>query len=129
MKTLIITFLLVTTFSFAQDDVKTKYAAFTKEFEAYRTNPEVASENSTIKSAPCGQYNLKFMVTGLGEKEIINVPPARKLCFDMNRFDNNKAPASWEYEIKSVGDRYYTIRASKKGAEGSQEVYYYERKK
>lgn len=125
----IIAFLFATTFSFAQDDIKTQYAAFTKEFEAYRTNPEVASENSTIKPGPCGQYNLKYMVTGSGEKEIINVPPARKLCFDMNRFDSSKAPADWKYETKSVGDRYYTIVASKKGAEGSQEVYYYERKK
>ena len=125
----IIAFLFVSTISFAQDDVKTKYAAFAKEFEAYRTNPEVASENSTIKPAPCGQYNLKYMVTGSGEKEIINVPPARKLCFDMNRFNNSKAPADWQYEIKPVGDRYYLIHASKKGTEASQEFYYYERKK
>ncbi len=129
MKSILIALLFVSTVAVAQDDVKTKYATFVKEFEAYRTNPEVASENSTIKPGPCGQYNLKYMVTGSGEKEIINVPPARKLCFDMNRFDSSKAPADWEYETKPVGDRYYTIRASKKGAEASQELYYYERKK
>jgi len=129
MKSILIAFLFITTLSFAQTDVKAEYKTFHDAFEAYRTNPEVASENSTIKPAPCGQYNLKFMVTGQGEKEIITVPPARKLCFDMNRFDKSKAPADWEYEIKPVGDKYYTIRATKKGAEASQELYYYERKK
>jgi hypothetical protein len=50
----------------------------------------------------------------------------------MNRFDKSKNPnpsADWEYEIKPIGDRYYTISASKKGAEDKKEVYYYERKK
>ncbi|WP_309641433.1 hypothetical protein [Flavobacterium sp.] len=129
MKTILITLLFITTISFAQIDVKAQYKVFHDEFETYSTNPEVASENSTIKPAPCGQYNLKFMVTGSGEKEIINVPPARKLCFDMNRFDKSKAPADWEYEIKPIGDRFYTIRATKKGTEDKQELYYYERKK
>ena len=131
MKSILIA-LFITTISFAQTDTKALYKTFHDEFEAYRTNPEVASENSTIKPAPCGQYNLKFMVTGSGEKKMVNVPPARKLCFDMNRFDkskNKELSADWEYEIKPIGDRFYTIRASKKGAEGAQEIYYYERKK
>ncbi|PWA06194.1 hypothetical protein [Flavobacterium psychrotolerans] len=132
MKSILIALLFVSTFSFSQTDVKTSYKSFEQEFETYRTNPEVSSENSTIKPAPCGQYNLKFVVTGKGSNEIITVPPARKLCFDMNRFDKSKNPnlsADWEYEVKPIGDRYYTIRASKKGADDKQEVYYYERKK
>jgi hypothetical protein len=132
MKSILIALLLVSTVTFAQNDVKVQYKSFEQEFETYRTNPEVASENSTIKPAPCGQYNLKFMVTGQGANEIITAPPARKLCFDMNRFDKSKNPdisSDWEYEIKPIGDRYYTIRASKKGAADKQEVYYYERKK
>ena len=131
MKSILIA-LLLTTISFAQTDIKSKYKVFYNEFEAYRNNPEVASENSTIKPAPCGQYNLKFMVTGTGEKELVNVPKARKLCFDLNRFDrtkNKELSEDWEYEIKPIGDRFYTIRASKRGAEGTQEIYYYERKK
>ena len=60
MKSILITLLFITTISFAQTDVKTQYKTFHDEFETYRTNPEVASENSTIKPAPCGQYNLKF---------------------------------------------------------------------
>lgn len=124
--------LFITTISFSQTDTKALYKTFHNEFEAYRSNPEVASENSTIKPAPCGQYNLKFMVTGTGEKEMVNVPKARKLCFDLNRFDKTKnkdLSEDWEYEIKPIGDRFYTIRASKRGAEDTQEIYYYERKK
>jgi hypothetical protein len=126
MKSILIV-LFITTISFAQTDIKAQYKVFHDAFETYRNDPLVSSENSTIKPGPCGQYNLKFMVTGSGEKEIINVPPARKLCFDMNRFDKSKAPADWEYETKPIGDRFYTIRATKKGAEDKQEVYYYER--
>ncbi len=132
MKSILIAFLFVTTISFSQNDVKEQYKSFQQEFEAYRTNPEVSSENSNLKPGPCGQYSLKYMVTGQGSKEVISVPPARKLCFDMNKFDKSKNPNSspdWEYEIKPIGDRYYTIRASKKGAEDKLEVYYYERKK
>jgi hypothetical protein len=132
MKSIIIALLLIATVSQAQSDVKSQYKVFLTEFESYRDNPEVASDNSTLKPGPCGQYNLKFMVTGQGEKEIINMPPARKLCFDLNRFDktkNKELSADWDYEIKPIGDRFYTIRATKKGAEGSQEMYYYERKK
>lgn len=128
MKTLLIA-LLFTSVVFFQD-VKAQYEAFEKELEAYRSNPEVSSENSTIKAAPCGQYNLKFMVVGKGFEEIVTVPPARKLCYDLNRFDKSKNPnvsTDWEYEIKPVGNRYYVIRAEKKGAPGSQEFYYYER--
>ncbi len=132
MKSILITLLFVSTISFAQNDVKAQYKIFAQEFETYRTNPEVASENSTIKPAPCGQYNLKFMVTSPGANEIIIVPPARKLCFDLNRFDKAKNPNTspdWDYEIKPIGDKYYTITATKKGASDKQEVYYYERKK
>lgn len=132
MKSILITLLFVCTVSYSQTDVKAQYKSFAQEFEAYSTNPEVSSENSTLKPAPCGQYNLKFMVTGQGANEIITVPPARKLCFDMNRFDKSKNPSvssDWEYEIKPIGDRYYTIRATKKGTEAKQEIYYYERKK
>lgn len=124
--------LLFTTVSFAQTDVKAMYATFQKELEEYRSNPEVSSENSTIKPAPCGQYNLKFMVVGQGFDEKVATPPARKLCFDLNRFDKSKNPnpsPDWEYEIKAVGDRYYIIRGDKKGSPGVQEFYYYERKK
>jgi hypothetical protein len=131
MKSILIA-LCITTISFSQTDIKSQYKVFYNEFEAYRTNPEVASENSTIKPAPCGQYNLKFMVTGTGEKEMVNVSKARKLCFDLNRFDRTKnkdLSEDWEYEIKPIGDRFYSIRASKKGVEGTQEIYYYERKK
>lgn len=132
MKSILIALLFVSTISFSQTDVKTQYKSFAQEFETYSTNPEVSSENSTLKPGPCGQYNLKFMVTGQGSNEIITVPPARKLCFDINRFDKTKNPnvsSDWEYEIKPIGDRYYTIRATKKGAEDKSEVYYYERKK
>ncbi|HEX9979033.1 MAG TPA: hypothetical protein VGB50_00540 [Flavobacterium sp.] len=130
MKTILTLLLFVSAVSFAQTDVKAQYKAFEQEFEAYRDNPEVSSENSTIKPAPCGQYTLKYMITGKGFDEIVTVPPARKLCFDLNKFDkskNPKAPADWEYEIKPVGNRYYVIRAEKKGAQGVQEFYYYER--
>jgi hypothetical protein len=122
MKSIVFAFLFFSTLSFAQMDAKSQYKVFATEFEAYSANPEVASENSTLKPGPCGQ----------GEKEIINTPPARKLCFDLNRFDktkNKELSADWEYEIKPVGDKYYTIRATKKGSEGAQEMYYYERKK
>lgn len=132
MKSIILALLFVSAVSFAQTDVKAQYKTFHDEFETYRTNPEVASENSTIKPGPCGQYALKYMVTGQGEKELVNTPPARKLCFDLNRFDKAKNPnlaKDWEYEIKPIGDRFYTIRAYKKGAEDKQELYYYERKK
>lgn len=130
MKTILIA-LLFTSIAFAQDDVKTKYAAFSKEYEAYRDNPEVSSENSTIKPAPCGQYNLVYMVTEKAGAEIINTPPPKKLCADLNRFDKSKNPnvsPDWNYEIKPVGNRYYVIRANKNGADGVQEIYYYERK-
>jgi hypothetical protein len=132
MKPILIALLFVTSFSFSQNDVKTLYKSFEQKFEAYKTNPEVSSENSTLKPGPCGQYNLKFMVSGTGTNQIITTPPARKLCFDMNRFDktkNTSLSADWEYEIKPIGDLYYTIRASKKGSDDKQEVYYYERKK
>jgi len=131
MKSILFALLFVSAISFAQTDAKTQYAAFSAELEAYRSNPEVASENSTIKSAPCGQYNLKFLVTGKGFDEKVTVPPARKLCVDLNRFDKSKNPnpsTEWEYEIKPIGNRYYVIRADKKGADGQQELYYYERK-
>lgn len=132
MKAFLLFLLFFSVTSFAQTADKAAYPDFKKDFEAYRDNPEVASENSTIKPAPCGQYNLKYMVSGQGDKEIINTPPPRKLCFDLNRFDKAKnpdLPKDWEYEIKAVGDRFYTIRAFKKGVEEKQELYYYERKK
>lgn len=132
MKSILITLLFITTISFAQTDVKAQYQTFAADFKAYSNNPEVASDNSTLKPGPCGQYNLKFMVTGQGEKQMVNMPPARKLCFDLNRYDKAKNPEiskDWEYEIKPIGDRFYTIRATKKGAEDKQEMYYYERKK
>ena len=116
----------------AQTDVKAQYDAFAAELEAYRNNPEVSSDHSTLKPGPCGQYILKYMVTAKGFEEVVTVPPARKLCFDLNRFDKSKNPQSsseWEYEIKPVGDKYYIIRAEKKAAEGVQEFYYYERTK
>jgi len=131
MKKLIIALIFVSAISSAQTDAKTQYAAFSAELEEYRSNPEVSSENSTIKPAPCGQYNLKFLVTGKGFDEKVTVPPARKLCVDLARFDKSKNPnpsSEWEYEIKPVGNKYYVIRADKKGAEGLQEFYYYERK-
>lgn len=130
MKNFLIALLFVSTISSAQTDVKAQYATFQQELETYRSNPEVSSENSTIKPAPCGQYSLKFMVAGTGSDEIVTVPPARKLCYDLTRFDKSKnpnAPADWDYEIKSVGNRYYVIHAVKKGANGAQEFYYYER--
>lgn len=131
MKKILIALLFTATAVFAQDDAKAKYATFKTTFEAYRDNPEVASENSTIKPAPCGQYTLQFMVTGAGDKETVNIPPPRKLCADLNRFDKSKNPNAapdWDYEIKPVGNRYYVIRANKKGGDGVQEFYYYERK-
>lgn len=132
MKSIVIALLFTATFSFAQSDVKSQYKIFATDFEAYKINPEVASENSTLKPGPCGQYALKYMVTGQGDKELVNAPPARKLCFDLNRFDktkNKELAADWEYESKPVGDRFFTIRAFKKGSEDKQEMYYYERKK
>ncbi|HMI06655.1 MAG TPA: hypothetical protein VK528_03845 [Flavobacterium sp.] len=131
MKSILVALLFTSVLSFAQTDVKAQYDAFQKELEAYRSNPEVSSENSLIKPAPCGQYNLKYMVSGKGFDEIVTVPPARKLCFDLNRFDKSKNPnpsADWDYEIKPIGNKYYVIRADKKGAQGQQEFYYYERK-
>ncbi len=130
MKKILIALLFTSAATFAQSD-DAKYASFIKEFEAYRDNPEVSSENSTIKPAPCGQYNLAYMVTERDGREIVNTPPAKKLCADLNRFDKSKNPklsADWNYEIKPVGNRYYVIRANKSGADGMQEVYYYERK-
>ena len=132
MKSIVVTLLFLSAASFAQTDSKAQYQSFKETFEAYRDGPEVSSENSTIKPAPCGQYNLKFMITGQGFNETVSVPPARKLCFDLNRFDKSKNPnpsPDWSYEIKPVGDRYYVIRADKKGGEVKQEFYYYERKK
>lgn len=131
MKSILFTLLFTSAISFAQTDVKTQYDDFQKELEAYRSDPLVSSENSTVKPAPCGQYNLRFMVVGQGFDEKIAVPPARKLCGDLNKYDKSKNPnasADWDYEIKSVGNRYYIIRADKKGAQGLQEFYYYERK-
>lgn len=131
MKKLLITLLFAKSAAFAQTDVKAQYDQFQKELEAYRSDPQVSSENSTIKPGPCGQYNLKFMVAGQGFDEKITVPPARKLCGDLNRFDKSKNPnpsPDWDYEIKPIGNRYYIIRADKKGAQGLQEFYYYERK-
>ncbi len=132
MKSILITLLFVTSISFAQTDVKAQYKTFHDAFETYSNSPEVSSENSLLKPGPCGQYTLKYMVTGQGFDEIPTVPPARKLCFDLNRFDKSKNPnpsADWSYEIKPVGDRYYVIRADKKGGDVKQEFYYYERKK
>ena len=129
MKTILFALLCSSALSFAQTDVKEKYKVFEQELEAYRSKPEIASENSMVKPGPCGQYTLKYMVTGKGFEEAVAVPPPRKLCFDLNRFDRSKNPnvsADWDYEIKPVGDRYYIIRADKKGA-GVQEFYYYER--
>ena len=129
MKSLLIA-LFISAATFAQTDTKTQYAAFQAALEEYRNDPLVSSEHSTIKAAPCGQYNLKFMVTGQGSDEKVAVPPARKLCGDLNKYDKNKNPnpsADWEYEIKPIGNRYYVIRADKKGAAGLQEFYYYER--
>ncbi len=128
MKKILFALIFASASAFAQTDLKEQYKAFEQEFEAYRDNPEVASENSTIKPAPCGQYALKYMVTGKGFDEIITTPPPRRLCADLNRFDKSKNPdisADWTYEIKPVGNRYYVIRAEKKG--GVQEFYYYER--
>ncbi len=130
MKSLFIA-LFITAATFAQTDAKTQYAAFQAELEQYKNDPLVASENSTLKPAPCGQYNLKFMVTGQGFDEKVAVPPARKLCGDLNKYDKSKNPnpsPDWEYEIKPIGNRYYVIRADKKGSAGLQEFYYYERK-
>lgn len=132
MKSILFALLIFSSFAYSQSDVKTLYQSFQQEFEAYRTNPEVSSENSILKPGPCGQYNLKYMVTGQGATEVVIAPPARKLCFDLNKFDKTKnpnPPADWEYDIKPIGDRFYVIRATKKGAEDKQEVYYYERKK
>jgi hypothetical protein len=129
MKKILFVALFVSAAVFAQNDATSSYAAFKQEFEAYRDSPEVSSENSTIKPAPCGQYTLKFMITGAGFNEVVTTPPARRLCADLNRFDKSKNPdasADWTYEIKPVGNRYYVIRAEKKG--GVQEFYYYERK-
>ncbi len=131
MKKLLCLFLLVTSISYAQTDAKAQYAEFKKEFETYRDNPLVSSENSTIKPAPCGQYTLKYMITGSGFDEIVSIPPPRKLCADLNRFDRSKNPdvaTDWEYEIKPVGNRFYVIRGQKKGGDGTQEFYYYEHK-
>ena len=132
MKSIVIALLFATAISSAQTDIKTQYQTFQKELETYRDNPEVASENSTIKPAPCGQYALRYMVTGEGFEELVATPPPRRLCGDLHRFDKSKNPnpsPDWSYEIKPVGDRYYVIRADKKGGEVKQEFYYYERKK
>ena len=129
-KSILIALLFTAASTFAQTAEKAAYPEFKKEFEAYRDNPEVASENSTLKPGPCGQYNLQYMITSRGTEELVNTPPPKKLCADMMRFDkakNPNAPADWDYEIKPVGSKYYTITATKKGAEGK-EVYYYVRK-
>ena len=131
MKKILFTILLISSAVFAQTDIKAEYDQFQKELEAYRSDPLVSSENSTIKPAPCGQYNLRFMVVGQGFDEKISVPPAKKLCADLNRFDKSRnlnPSADWDYEIKPIGNRYYVIRGDKKGAQGLQEFYYYERK-
>ncbi|HEX8269101.1 MAG TPA: hypothetical protein VF581_04350 [Flavobacterium sp.] len=131
MKSLLLALLFTSALSFAQTEPKAAYAEFKKEFETYRDNPLISSENSTITPAPCGQYTLKFMVTAQGFDEIVSVPPAKKLCADLMRFDKSKNPNSspdWEYEIKPVGNRYYVIRGQKKGGNGLQELYYYEHK-
>lgn len=131
MKALLLTLLFVSAISSAQTDLKTQYQTFQKELETYRDSPEVASENSVIKPAPCGQYTLKYMVTGKGFEEVVATPPPRRLCGDLHRFDkskNTKAPADWEYSIKPIGNRYYVISANKSGGDGVQEFYYYERK-
>ena len=126
---LLLALLFTTAFSFAQSDVMSQFKSFETELETYRANPEVSSENSTIKSAPCGQYVLKFMVSGSGDAQVATVPPPRKLCYDLNRFDKNKnanISPDWTYDIKPIGNKYYVIRAEKKGAT-AQEAYYYER--
>lgn len=131
MKKILMLMIFMVCAAHAQNKTPEAYAEFKSRFESYRDNPEVASENSTLKPGPCGQYALKYMVTAKGFEEQVNVPPARKLCFDLNRFDKSKnpqAPADWDYEIKPIGDRYYVIRAEKKGS-GVQEFYYYERAK
>ncbi len=114
----------------AQTDVNTQFESFEKELSAYRDNPLVSSENSTITPAPCGQYTLKYMVTERGTSKIVSVPPPKKLCADLARFDKSKNPnqGDWEYEIKPIGNRYYTIRGQKKGGDGTMEYYYYEHK-
>lgn len=129
MKKLLFAFLLTSAFSFAQSDVMSQFKTFESELETYRTNPEVSSENSTIKAAPCGQYVLKFMLSGSGDAQVATVPPQRKLCYDLNRFDKTKnanISPDWTYDIKPIGNKYYVIRAEKKGGT-AQEAYYYER--
>ncbi len=129
MKKLIYFLLIATSISYAQSDAKAQYATFKTEFETYRDNPEVSSENSTIKPAPCGQYSLKFMITAKSDSEIVTTPPARKLCYDLVRFDKEKNPdisKDWTYEIVPVGNKYYVITAQKSGS-AAKELYYYER--
>ena len=77
MKSILIALLFTSVASIAQTDVKAQYAQFQKELEEYRSDPQVSSENSTIKPAPCGQYNLRFLVVGQGFDEKIAVRQVR----------------------------------------------------
>ena len=52
MKSILIALLFTSVATFAQTDVKAQYDAFQKELEQYRSDPQVSSENSTIKPLP-----------------------------------------------------------------------------
>jgi hypothetical protein len=117
---------LITCGCFAQSN-NPAYESFKKEMEAYQSNPA----NTKLKPGNCKDYVLKYTVRGEDFSEIAVPSNARTLCEDLARFDQSKNPnpdGTWTYDIKAIGDKYYSIRADKNVGSVVQEFYYYQRK-
>jgi hypothetical protein len=128
MKNIILLFLLATGYCFAQTNIKTDFDAFKAQLEAYQSNPATAN----IKPADCKKYKLVYTVTGADFTEIATPKNQSGLCDDLKRYDvsRHNAPPGDSYDIKAIGDQYYSIRVDHNhGGQVSQTWYYYQRHK
>lgn len=127
MKKAIFLFLLATGFCSAQSNLRADFDAFKAQLEAYQSNPATAN----IKPADCKNYKLVYTVVGIEFDEIAVPKNQSGLCDDLKRYDTSKhnAPPGDNYDIKAIGDQYYSIRVDRNhGGKVVQTWYYYARK-
>lgn len=119
-------FLLATACCFGQTETRKAFDAFKAELEAYQSN----SANAKIKPGDCKDYKLVYIVKGSNFQEIVIPTNAGGLCSDLQRYDTSKKtpPPGESYDIKAIGNKYYSIRVDQNNGAVMQTWYYYERK-
>jgi hypothetical protein len=127
MKKFLLLLLFATAFSHGQKSAtRIAFDNFKTELESYQAN----TENSTLKPAPCKDYALKYIVKGSNFEEIVIPTTGGDPCSDIMNIESKKPATPGEsYDIKAIGNRYYSIRIDRNDGKVVQTWYYYERKK